>query len=61
MKFDNQVYEKLIELVRNRPPIYNCRLAEHKDVQLQKNLWKAIADQMEVEGMTGKFRFQHFL
>ncbi|GFO38202.1 transcription factor adf-1 [Plakobranchus ocellatus] len=53
MKFSQAVYEKLIELVRERPSPYDCKLREHKDQVLQKNLWKTIADLMGDKDITG--------
>ncbi|GFR83512.1 hypothetical protein ElyMa_005977000 [Elysia marginata] len=52
MKFPHKTYEKLIDLVRERPALYNCQLTEYKDHQLQKNIWKNIAEEMGLEDMT---------
>ena len=38
MKFSHKTYEKLIDLVRERPALYNYQLTEYKDHQLQKNI-----------------------
>ena len=56
MKFSHKIYEKLIDLVRERPSLYNCQLTEYKDHQLQKNAWKIIAEEMGLEDMTGMFK-----
>lgn len=44
--------EKLIELVRINPVLYDARSSDHKDVQLIHNTWASIADSMGKE--TGK-------
>ena len=40
MKFSHKTNEKLIDLMREWPALYNCQLTEYKDHQLQKNIWK---------------------
>ena len=47
--------EKLIELVRANPAIYDVQLKEHKDSVLLRNIWESIAAATGVEGMDGKF------
>ena len=47
--------EKMIELVRVNPAIYDVKLKEHKDSVLLKNIWESISAAMGVEGMDGKF------
>ena len=56
MKFSHKTYEKLLDLVRERPALYNCQLTEYTAHQLQKNTWKNIAEEMGLEDMTGMFK-----
>ena len=41
--------EKLIELVRAHPAIYDCTLRSHRDSVYLQNAWKAIAAKMGLE------------
>ncbi|GFR64357.1 hypothetical protein ElyMa_003630000 [Elysia marginata] len=53
MKFSHKVYEKLINLVKERPALYDCQLSEYTDAQLRKNLWENIADELGEHDMNG--------
>ena len=55
MKFSQEKYEKLIELVRQRPALYNCQLRQYKDQQLHRNMWRTIAHEMGETELTGGF------
>ena len=57
MKFSQEKYEKLIELVRQRPALYNCQLRQYKDQQLHRNMWRTIAHEMGETELTGGFIF----
>ncbi|GFN81292.1 hypothetical protein PoB_000779800 [Plakobranchus ocellatus] len=37
-----------------RSALYNCQLREHKDQQLQRNIWNSIAEEMGQADMTGE-------
>ena len=46
--------EKLIELVRQHPLLYDASCPEHKDAQRMRNVWQSIANVMGREKMGGK-------
>ena len=47
--------EKLVELVRKVPAIYDASLEQHKDAGYNVfNAWESITREMGVEGMNGK-------
>ena len=45
-KLSTEESEKLIELVRINPAIYNATLADHKDSHMLNNIWISIAKSM---------------
>ncbi len=51
MKFGIEVYEKLVELVRQHPCLYDASMSEHKDHPLQKNIWKQISKDLDEKDM----------
>ena len=46
--------EKLVELVRKHPLLYDPTCHEHKDSQRVHNLWNSIAKVMHFDKMDGK-------
>ncbi|XP_038059147.1 transcription factor Adf-1-like [Patiria miniata] len=46
--------EKLFELVRKNPPLYDASDSRHKDAVLIANIWDKIADSMGVDGTDGQ-------
>ena len=48
--------EKLIELVRRHPCLYDPRSADHKDAQKMVNTWTSVSQIMEKEGMGGEYK-----
>lgn len=45
--------ENLINLVKQYPALYNCKLKGYKDQTLKNNIWKTIANSL---GKSGKFK-----
>jgi len=45
--------EKLIEIVRDNPALYNASLPEYKDASIVKNLWISVTKEMKIDGLTG--------
>ena len=43
--------EKLIELVRKYPSLYNPNDPHYKDAQLSKNLWESIGKSLNISGI----------
>lgn len=50
--------DKLIELVKQHPLLYDPTSAEHKDAQKMFNTWASIAAIMDREKMTGMLHFK---
>ena len=50
----NSELEKLIELVKNSPPLYDVTMAEYKDAAHTENLWLNVAEKMQREDISGK-------
>jgi len=48
------ISEKIINLVRDHPEIYNQRMKEYKDKDIASNIWKRIANEMSIDGVSGK-------
>ena len=42
-KVSEETKEKLIELVRQHPPLFDAKCPEHKDAQWTENIWRSIA------------------
>lgn len=59
-KVSVETTEKLIELVREHPQLYDASCAEHKDAQRLSNMWQSIAIIMGVKTMTSPF-FTHVM
>jgi len=45
---------KIINLARDHPEIYNQRIKEYKDKEIASNIWKSIANEMSIDGVSGK-------
>ena len=56
MKHSVKTYEKLIQLVKNNPPIYVSTMAEYRDTHLVRKIWQTIAAQMNTANMTCKYQ-----
>ncbi len=41
--------EKLIELVREHPVVFNSRLPDYKDIDVVRNTWESITQALEVD------------
>ena len=54
-KISTEKTERLIELVREHPHLYNPRLPEHRDAQFIYNTWGSIARILAVEKFCGKY------
>lgn len=48
--FSDEECEKLIELIRQHPPIYNAQLDSYKDENLKDNIWTKIAESINKTG-----------
>ena len=53
-KSSNREIEKLIELVRRNPFLYDTSKDDHKDKQKVENAWSSIAKTMDKDDATGK-------
>jgi hypothetical protein len=51
---DQNNCEKLIELIRENPVLYDCSRKEYKDADIVTNTWKSIISRLEIPGLTGK-------
>ena len=60
----DDVIEKLIELVRENPCIFDQSLPEYRDALFIKNVWDSIAEKLDYNDYEGKFdliySFQQF-
>lgn len=54
-KTTTEMLEKLVELVRQNPVLYDPKLPGHKDAVRLSNIWKSIATAMEDPEMTGTY------
>ena len=48
-----QISEKIIEMVRQHPVLYDQRLQEYRDVNIAGNLWASIAASLQMDGISG--------
>ncbi|KAH3699503.1 hypothetical protein DPMN_074459 [Dreissena polymorpha] len=48
------ISEKKINVARDHPEIYNQRIKEYKDKEIASNIWKSIANEMSIDGVSGK-------
>ncbi|KAF5283967.1 hypothetical protein FQR65_LT13659 [Abscondita terminalis] len=49
--FSHEDCEKLIELIRQHPPIYNAQLDSYRDENLKDNIWTSIAESINKTGL----------
>ena len=54
---DKNTVEKLVELVRDNPVLYNVSLPEHRDPLFVRNVWSSIAEAMGDRCIDGKCLF----
>jgi hypothetical protein len=50
MHFSKDDMERLIELVRENPGLYDQSLPSYKDVQWTANIWSKLAERFGVDG-----------
>ena len=55
-KTPSETLEKLFELVRANPCLYDCTLPDHKDAVKISNIWQSIAKKLDIPDMTGMYR-----
>ncbi|XP_064617230.1 uncharacterized protein LOC135481321 [Liolophura sinensis] len=55
-KIVNSILEKLIELVRQNPPLYDVSRKDYKDALKNTNIWASIAATLQEHGLIGDFR-----
>lgn len=53
--------EKLVELVRSNPFIYDATSPYHKDTIMLANTWKSIAAELNIPGLSGTCRTLNYL
>ena len=51
--------EKLIEVVRGQPCLYDPRNPQHKDADKLKNVWESISKIMGREDLDGQYQLKH--
>ena len=58
-KFSNENVKKLVDLVRQRPLLYDPACQDHKDAQMMHNSWESISRVMKIDGMNGEYICAH--
>ena len=43
LQFSNEKQEKLIDLLKKNPPLYGVKNKSYKDIELEENIWRNIA------------------
>lgn len=51
----NPFKDKLIVVVRNRPIVWNTKLASFRDLKLKEENWKEIANELDSTGISYHF------
>lgn len=48
--FTSEKDEELINLVKQNPSLYDCKLKSYKDIVIKNNIWKKIASTLNIPG-----------
>ena len=60
-RLDDETVEKLVEIVRGLPYIYDASDGDHMDAQKISNTWASIAEKMNISTIEGKFTYHQLL